>query len=124
MPDLLTSSAEINGIAVPDSRLGRAITAFVRDTQSELLFNHSSRVYFFGALAGRERGLGFNSELLYAAAMFHDIGLMPSRLTAPTPPATSCKAMAWIHRTSRKSGRQSRCTPRLACRNSCIPWSP
>ena len=78
MPDLLTSSAEINGIAVPDSRLGRAITAFVRDTQSELLFNHSSRVYFFGALAGRERGLGFNSELLYAAAMFHDIGLMPS----------------------------------------------
>lgn len=71
------SSASINGIKVPDSRLGHAITEFVRDTESELLFNHSSRVFFFGALAGQERNLTFNHELLYAAAMFHDIGLMP-----------------------------------------------
>jgi hypothetical protein len=70
--------ASIRGVAIPDSRLGRAITAFIRDTESELLFNHSSRVYLFGALAGQERGLSFNPELLYAAAMFHDVGLMPS----------------------------------------------
>ncbi|MCX8255749.1 HD domain protein [Beijerinckiaceae bacterium RH AL1] len=70
--------ASIHGVAIPDSRLGRAITAFIRDTESELLFNHSSRVYLFGALAGQERGLSFNPELLYAAAMFHDVGLMPS----------------------------------------------
>ncbi len=71
-------AASVDGITVPDSRLGRAITEFVRDTASELLFNHSSRVYFFGALAGKQRGLTFNPELLYAATMFHDIGLMPS----------------------------------------------
>ncbi len=70
--------ASVNGITVPDSRLGRAITEFIRDTESELLFNHSSRVFFFGALAGQERGLTFNLELLYAATMFHDVGLMPS----------------------------------------------
>lgn len=70
--------ASVNGITVPDSRLGRAITEFIRDTESELLFNHSSRVFFFGALAGQQRGLTFNPELLYAATMFHDIGLMPS----------------------------------------------
>ncbi|QND66456.1 HD domain-containing protein [Mesorhizobium loti] len=63
---------------IPDSRLARAITAFVRDTETELLFNHSSRVYHFGALAGLHRGLSFDRELLYAGAMFHDIGLMPS----------------------------------------------
>ena len=68
----------IDGITIPDSKLGRAITEFIRDTESELLFNHSSRVYFFGALAGSQRGLSFNPELLYAAAMFHDVGLMPS----------------------------------------------
>ena len=68
----------IQGIAIPDSKLGRAITEFVRDTETELLFNHSSRVYLFGALAGQERGLVFDRELLYAAAMFHDVGLMPS----------------------------------------------
>jgi hypothetical protein len=66
----------IDGVSIPDSRLVRAITELVRDTESELLFNHSSRVFFFGALAGRARGLTVNLELLYAAAMFHDIGLV------------------------------------------------
>jgi len=78
MTDTLRNSAATHGIAVPDSRLGRAITAFVRDTESELLFNHSSRVFLFGALAGLQRELSVDRELLYAAAMFHDIGLMPS----------------------------------------------
>lgn len=78
MSNTSQSTASVNGISVPDSRLGRAITEFIRDTESELLFNHSSRVFFFGALAGQQRGLTFNPELLYAAAMFHDIGLMPS----------------------------------------------
>ena len=63
---------------IPDSKLARAITEFIRDTETELLFNHSSRVYYFGALAGVHRGLTFDRELLYAGTMFHDIGLMPS----------------------------------------------
>src|ERR1700744_1126403 len=63
--------------AIPDSKLSRAITEFIRDTETELLFNHSSRVYHFGALAGAHRGLSFDRELLYAGAMFHDIVLMP-----------------------------------------------
>jgi hypothetical protein len=68
--------------AIPDSALARAITAFVRDTETELLFNHSSRVYQFGALAGVHRGLTFDQELLYAGAMFHDVGLMPDYSSA------------------------------------------
>ncbi|QWP76718.1 HD domain-containing protein [Lysobacter sp. K5869] len=68
--------------AVPDSALARAITEFVRDTETELLFNHSSRVYQFGALAGLREGLKFDRELLYAGAMFHDVGLMPSYSSA------------------------------------------
>ena len=63
---------------IPDSKLARAITEFIRDTETQLLFNHSSRVYHFGALAGVHRGLSFDRELLYAGAMFHDLGLMPS----------------------------------------------
>jgi hypothetical protein len=74
----VSAATSIQGISIPDSKLGRAITEFVRDTETELLFNHSSRVYLFGALAGQERGLVFDRELLYAAAMFHDVGLMPS----------------------------------------------
>lgn len=68
--------------AIPNSALSRSITAFVRDTETELLFNHSSRVYQFGALAGLRRGLSFDRELLYAGAMFHDVGLMPDHSSA------------------------------------------
>jgi hypothetical protein len=68
----------VSGITVPDSKLAKEITEFIRDTESALLFNHSSRVYYFGALAGQRRGLKFDAELLYAGAMFHDIGLVPA----------------------------------------------
>lgn len=64
-------------IAIPDTSLCREITELVRDTESELLFNHSSRVYYFGALTGLRRGLRFDREMLYAGAMFHDMGLTP-----------------------------------------------
>src|SRR6201982_542874 len=64
-------------LAVPDSRFCRKITELVRDTETDLLFNHSSRVYCFAALTGLRRGLTFDRELLYAGAMFHDMGLTP-----------------------------------------------
>jgi HD domain len=67
----------VEGVAIPDSKLAREITEVVRDTETPLLFHHSSRVYYFGALAGKHRGLKFDAELLYAGAMFHDMGLTP-----------------------------------------------
>jgi hypothetical protein len=73
-----SQAAIVSGITVPDSKLANEITEFIRDTESDLLFNHSSRVYYFGALAGGRRGLKFDAELLYAGAMFHDIGLVPA----------------------------------------------
>lgn len=68
-------SHSIHGVSIPDSKIAREITELVRDTESPLLFHHSSRVYYFGALAGQHRGLKFDPELLYAGAMFHDMGL-------------------------------------------------
>ena len=70
-------SSTIQGVRIPDSKLAREITELVRDTEPPLLFHHSSRVYYFGALAGNHRGLRFDPELLYAGAMFHDMGLTP-----------------------------------------------
>jgi hypothetical protein len=73
-----SQAALISGVSVPDSKLANEITEFIRDTESTLLFNHSSRVYYFGALAGQRRGFKFDAELLYAGAMFHDMGLVPA----------------------------------------------
>ncbi len=75
-------SSKIGGIAIPDSQLAREITELVRDTASPLLFHHSSRVYYFSALAGRQRGLQFDPELLYCGCMFHDLGLTPQDSSA------------------------------------------
>lgn len=73
---MTTSSIDtIAGIQVPDTALAREVTDFVRDTEDELLYHHSRRVFFFGALRGVRRGVQPNLELLYAAAMFHDLGL-------------------------------------------------
>jgi hypothetical protein len=70
-----TEVASISGVKIPDSKLAREATELVRDTESPLLFNHSTRVYYFGSLAGKRRGLKFDPELLYIGAMFHDMGL-------------------------------------------------
>jgi hypothetical protein len=68
---------DIAGVRIPDSSIARDITQLIRDTESELLFHHSVRVYYWGALSGKRHGLRFDPELLYAAAMFHDIGITP-----------------------------------------------
>ncbi|MGY2367189.1 HD domain-containing protein, partial [Pseudomonas azotoformans] len=51
------------------------VTQLIRDSESDLLFSHSTRVYFWAALAGARKDLVFDAELLYTAAMFHDLGL-------------------------------------------------
>ncbi|MER7807300.1 HD domain-containing protein [Streptomyces sp900116325] len=71
----MTSDFSAAGVRVPDSKLAREATELVRDAASDLIYDHSRRVYFFGALQGRNRDLSFDPELLYIAAMFHDLGL-------------------------------------------------
>lgn len=71
-----------SGVTVPDSRIAREVTELVRDTESSLLFNHSSRVYYFAAATGKRKGLTFDPELLYVSAMFHDMGLTPKHSSA------------------------------------------
>jgi len=70
------------GVAIPDSKLAREVTELVGDTEPPLLFHHSSRVYYWGALTGKRRHLRFDPELLYAGAMFHDMGLTPKHASA------------------------------------------
>jgi len=65
----------IAGITLPDSVLAKAATQLVRDTENDLLYNHSRRVFLWGALTGQRKGLRFDPELLYIGAMFHDMGL-------------------------------------------------
>ena len=70
MPNLASAPA------IPDSVLAKEATDILREHSTELLFNHSIRVYLFAAEQGRQRKLHFDPELLYVAAAFHDLGLI------------------------------------------------
>ncbi|CDO33860.1 HD domain-containing protein [Mycolicibacterium porcinum] len=73
----------IAGIELPDTALVRETTEYIRDVEDDLLFHHSRRVFYFGALQGLRRGLQPDLELLYVGAMFHDLGLTePYRTTS------------------------------------------
>jgi len=65
-----------NALVIPDSLLAKEATEVLREHSTDLLFNHSIRVYLFAAEQGRQRKLRFDPELLYVAAAFHDLGLI------------------------------------------------
>jgi HD superfamily phosphohydrolase YqeK len=83
----------ISGIRIPDSKIAREAAELVRQHESEMLFNHSVRVFLFGAMKGIRQHLKFDSELLFVAALFHDFGSgMPWLLRnsrAASAPSTS-----------------------------------
>src|SRR6201993_1429069 len=62
-------------LVIPDSLLAKEATEILREHSTDLLFNHSIRVYLFAAEQGRQQKLRFDTELLYIAAAFHDLGL-------------------------------------------------
>jgi HD domain len=70
-----TLPSEIVGVRVPDSALAQTVTALVREASPEPLFNHVARSYVFGSKLGEARKLTFDPELLFLAAMMHDLGL-------------------------------------------------
>jgi hypothetical protein len=65
-----------SAVVIPDSLIAKEATDILRAHSTELLFNHSMRVYLFAAEQGRQQKLRFNPELLYVAAAFHDLGLI------------------------------------------------
>jgi hypothetical protein len=68
-------STTIAGVEIPDTAAAAAATAFAREHTSQLLFDHSRRVYLFGSLRAAPLGLEHDPELLYVASMMHDTGL-------------------------------------------------
>jgi hypothetical protein len=62
-------------LAPPDSSLAREAQEAVDDLLTPVLRNHSHRAYAWAAAIAARRGISFDRELLYLAAMFHDTGL-------------------------------------------------
>ena len=70
------AASTASALVIPDSLLAKEATEILREYSTDLLFNHSVRVYLFAAEQGRQQKLRFDAELLYVAAAFHDLGLI------------------------------------------------
>ena len=73
-PEAWPIPREVAGVELPDSKLARDATDYVRELSSPVVFNHVLRTYVFGALLGRAMNLKFDGELFYLGAVFHDLG--------------------------------------------------
>jgi hypothetical protein len=51
----------IAGIPIPHSRIARETTEFVRDVSTPLLFDHSRRVFLWGALQGEREAIALHT---------------------------------------------------------------
>lgn len=69
--------------SIPDTKLAKEATEILREQSTDLLYNHSIRVYLFAAEQGRQQNLRFDPELLYVSAAFHDLGLI-KKYSSPT----------------------------------------
>jgi HD superfamily phosphodiesterase len=70
------AASTASALVIPDSLLAKEATEILREYSTDLLINHSVRVYLFAAEQGRQQQLRFDAELLYVAAAFHDLGLI------------------------------------------------
>lgn len=76
---------EESDLAIPDSALARKAVALVTETSPGFLLNHGLRAYAFGAALGRRDRLKFDRELLFLAAVMHDLGLVSTYDTPDQP---------------------------------------
>ena len=67
----------LDDLVVPDTAASAAALEVASAYESPALLNHSLRAYVWAAAHGMTRGIGFDPELLYVAALFHDLGLVP-----------------------------------------------
>ncbi|MGV3558719.1 HD domain-containing protein [Larkinella arboricola] len=67
----------VAGIQIPDSTIATQATELLLEHGTEFIYNHSLRVFLFSSLNAQRRNLAHDSELLYVASVFHDLGLVP-----------------------------------------------
>ncbi len=67
----------LTDVPVPDSEVAVRAAEAAAVWCSPALMNHNHRAYLWSAALGVLEGLPFDAELLYVAAMLHDLGLVP-----------------------------------------------
>ncbi|MGY1813248.1 HD domain-containing protein [Blastococcus sp. SYSU D00820] len=86
----------LDDLPLPDTAAARTAREVVEEFASPALVNHSVRAYLFAADHARRHGIAFDAELLYVAAMLHDLGLVPAFDNATLPFEDAGAALGWV----------------------------
>jgi HD superfamily phosphodiesterase len=73
----MNTPVTIGGFSAPDSELARKAAALVERVHSKALLHHVHRTWWFAEFLGQRRGLQYDRETVYLAALLHDLGLTP-----------------------------------------------
>jgi hypothetical protein len=77
---------DADALRIPDSAVAREAEELCRETSSPMLLNHCLRTYAWGMILGERARLRPDVELLYVAALLHDLALTDRfRDYAPMP---------------------------------------
>jgi HD domain-containing protein len=86
----------VGGIALPDTPVCRTATEVVSEYSSPALVNHCARSYIWAASHAARTGIAFDAELLFVAAMLHDIGLEQEFDSHTVPFEEAGGHVAWV----------------------------
>ncbi|MFC5728101.1 MULTISPECIES: HD domain-containing protein [Nocardioides] len=67
----------------PDTRLARAMQQVSASALPAPLLGHSIRTWLWGSMLAEIDGIAYDDELLYVAALLHDLGLAPGHRPSP-----------------------------------------
>jgi len=81
---------------VPDTAAARTAREVADACCTPALAAHSHRSYLWAARYAADRGIAYDAELLYVAAMVHDIGLVPVFDSATVPFEEAGGAVGWV----------------------------
>jgi len=79
---------DVDRLTLPDSRFAREAEERAREVSSPALMQHCFRTYAWGMILGEIDGLRPDAELLFVAAMLHDLALTAAY--RDHPPGVSC----------------------------------
>lgn len=71
----MNTPVTVGGIIAPDSELTRKAASLVDRVHSRAILNHVHRTWWFADFLGKQRGLKYDRETVYLAALLHDLGL-------------------------------------------------
>lgn len=89
-------SMKYQDIVIPDTPVCHVAREVAAKYHTPSLLNHSIRSYLFAAAYGKEHGVAFDAELLYVAALLHDMGLTPEFDSHAVPFEEAGGHLAWV----------------------------